>query len=141
MRTRTHMLSCFLLLLFLVPFALSKKLILRTNSKSYYNTKDSCPTGYRLAILDSQEDWNTGTQLALQSLGYNSSVWIRFGLGWRGQGNERWSIITPTPPNSCEFPPKDLDSFCVQFDHFRLSPSWEIPSPQLPSICEEINQS
>lgn len=136
------MIPLHLLLLLLIFFVeAAKKLILHPIQLTTFNLDDSCPKGYRLAILDDPEDWKTATRLALDTLGHNISVWIRFGLGWRGLGNERWSIITPTLPNSCPFPPKDLDSFCIQFDRFRLAPNHGNPQPLLPSICEEIGQS
>lgn len=103
---------------------------------SNYNSNSSCPSGYRLAILDDPKDWEKATNLALSKVGHEKSVWIRFGLGWRGIGNEQWTILTPKPLNSCKFPPKDLKSFCVPIYHFRLSPRHD--NPKLPSICEKI---
>ena len=111
---------------------------LNIRQETIYNDKSSCPEGYRLAQLDDPEDWEKATKLALESLGHEKSVWIRYGLGWRGVGNERWSIITPKKNGSCPFPPKDLESFCVPLRRPKLSPNWHGKRLKLPSICEKI---
>lgn len=115
-----------------------KQLYLNPNHLTTYLSHSSCPSGYRLAILDDPKDWNSASQLALRVLGPQKAAWIRYGLGWRGIGNERWSIITPIPSNSCHFPPKDLKSFCIPIHHFRLSPNLKPNQPKLPSICEKF---
>lgn len=116
----------------------AKRLYLNPTHLTTYNSDSSCPRGYRLAVLDDPKDWKAASQLALGTLGHEKAVWIRFGLGWRGVGNERWSIITPKPKNSCHFPPIDLKSFCIPVYHFRLSPNRKPKCPKLPSICEKF---
>lgn len=133
------------MLIFLLSFAVifkvissSKQLYLDPTNLKTYNSNSSCPRGYRLAVLDDPKDWKEASKLALRALGHQKAAWIQFGLGWRGIGNERWSILTPKPSNSCHFPPKDLKSFCIPIYHFRLSPNRNPNHPKLPSICERI---
>lgn len=124
--------------LYATLLAADKVFYLDPSRLTFYNSKSSCPRGYRLAILDSPQDWLKAGELALNLLGYQKAVWIRYGLGWRGVGNERWSLVTPNTPNSCPFPPKDLKSFCVPFYRFRLSSNRKRIQPKLPSLCEKI---
>ena len=133
-----RMLIILLIVYFSVSLLASKTFYLDPRHVTTFNSEFSCPPGYGLAILDDPEDWKAASELALKVLGYNKSAWIRFGQGWRGIGNERWSLITPKPPNSCQFPPKDLKSFCVPVDRFRLSPETNSKAPKKPSICEKI---
>lgn len=134
------MISFYFYFILVLNFVYSKRKLffLDIKHKSSYNDKTSCPKGYRLAVLDDPADWERASQLVSKALGPNKSVWIRYGLRWRGLGNEFWSLITPKPPGSCHFPPKSLKSFCVPFYKARLSPNRLGNAHKFPSLCESI---
>lgn len=124
-------------LLILVCFSSRNLMFLINKRLSFYNDTSNCPASYRLANLDNLEDWNRAGQLAFEKLGANKIAWIRSGLGFKGLGNERWSLITQKRQSDCNnFPPKSLKSFCVPFKRPRLSP--DLINSKFPSICEKV---
>lgn len=131
------MLYLIISLLFYIPAIRGTRFLINLNY-TRFNSPESCPVGYRLAIVDDPKNWEKATRLVLKTFGHNQAVWIRFGLGWRGVGDERWTIVTPKPKGSCKYPPKSLKSFCVPFHKFRLSPVRNFKNYTLPSLCEKL---
>lgn len=132
------MLFCTFLCINLILSVNLKILLLDSERKTTYMAKSSCPDGYKLANLTDPKDWDNAVKLATDTLGPDQSVWIRSGLGWRGLGNEHWTLITAKPKGSCPFPPKSIKEFCVPFDRPRLSPRWDGHTTMLQSVCEKI---
>ena len=131
--------SAWLILLLMFAKLKGKHFYLNTQIKTLYKTTNTCPKGTKLANLDNLRDWNAASEYVIQRLGPNEAVWIRSGLGWKGVGNEHWSLITPNYDKNCHFPPKNLNEFCIPFKRTRLSSSYNY-NAKLPSLCE-LDQS
>ena len=127
----------FLLLIFLMVLSIieGSKFLINTDPREF-NDPQRCPRGYKLADLNDQTDWQLASQLAIDILGPDKAAWIASGHNFKGSGREQWTLLTPIPPKSCRFPPKDLDSFCLPIYWTRMSPNL-IFGIKFPSICQE----
>lgn len=112
------------------------RFLINTEIKGF-NDPGKCPNGFKLAVLHDQADWHLAAQLAIETLGPSKSAWINSGGRVDGAGNEQWTLITPIPKNSCEYPPKDLRTFCLPIYWAKMSPNMN-KCIKLPSICQII---
>ena len=118
----------------LLPFVVCSKFLVNKELRDF-GDHQKCPNGFKLADLNEMADWNLASQLAIEILGPDKMAWINSGWMMKGSGYEQWTLLTPIPKHSCEFPPKDLKSFCLPIYWPRMSPNFT-PGIKLPSICQ-----
>lgn len=124
--------------IFIVSVSVSgTELLVYRVKKTFYNVPKSCPRGYKLAKLNTNELWKEAVALTLKVMGYDQRIWIRQGLNWTGAGNEEWMIITPTNPKTCIFPPENLQSFCVPNERGKLAVNSN-KGRKLYSLCMKV---
>lgn len=124
--------------LFALPIRLFKCATFLVNTKvAGFDDPEKCPNGFKLADLNDQAEWHLAARLATETLGPEQSAWINSGWQIDGTGFEKWTLITPIPRHSCEYPPKDLDSFCLPIYWARMSPN-TVNGIKLPSICQAL---
>lgn len=121
----------FILLITSLP--ISAKFFINTQPRNFGDTQ-KCPPGFKLADLNSQVDWKFASKLALDTLGPGKAAWINSGQTFEGTGHEQWTLLTSNA--KCEFPPKDMKSFCLPIFWSRMSPNFDSVI-ELPSICQE----
>ena len=103
------------------------------------NEAETCPAGYHLARLDDESQWKDAMVFVTKCLGFSSAVWIAGGLGFRGEGEESWMLVTPAHSNgnflNSSLP--ELTSF-VQNRRGKLAINFEA-NRRLVSLCAKNN--